>query len=453
LGGFEEALDAQLTRSSEALKAARGGGRAPAVRTRRKGWQTVRRVRQRFVGYDTTESETRVLKFRQDDGRVELLLHENPFYAEAGGQVSDVGWVSGPGWSMAVDDVARGERGVLVAGGLTGEFDPGTVQAAVDVPRRRNIERNHSATHLVHWALRRHLGSHVRQQGSLVDAERLRFDFSHHGPIEADLLDRIERDVNERIWENLPVETREMPYADALALGAMAFFADKYGDVVRVVSMGPSVELCGGTHVRSTGALGLFRFSGQGGVAAGVRRIEAVTGPVAYAEIGTAEDRLDELAGALKTQPEHVARRLEQLLADRAKLEARLAEALRSGGGGLDREEDFEVAGLKVTVAETESEDRDELGQMVDRFRTGRTDAVLVLFGRAGRGAIHVALSDDLVTSGLKAGDLVNRIAAVSGGRGGGRPHFASAGAGDPDRLDAARAAVPTIAAEWSGRR
>jgi alanyl-tRNA synthetase len=164
-----------------------------------------------------------------------------------------------------------------------------------------------------------------------------------------------------------------------------------------------------------------------------VRRIEAVTGPVAYADVTTAEDHLAELAGALKTQPEHVARRLEQLLADRAKLEARLAEALKTGTGAFGREEIVEVDGLQVTVGETSSEDRDELGQLVDRFRTGKRDAVLVLFGTAGRGAVHVALSDDLVQRGLKAGELVNRIAAVSGGRGGGRPHFASAGAGDPD--------------------
>jgi alanyl-tRNA synthetase len=451
--GFDGALEVQRTRSWEARRLATQTTGVPVVRKGRQGWQSVKRGKQRFVGYGTTEVETDVLAFRRADSRVELLLHQNPFYAEAGGQVSDVGRITGPGWSVTVDQVARGERGVIVGGVWQGEFDPGPARAAVDAPRRRNIERNHSATHLVHWALRRHLGPHVRQQGSLVEESRLRFDFSHHGPIEADLLDRIERDVNEQIWENLPVETREMAYADALALGAMAFFADKYGDVVRVVSMGPSVELCGGTHVRSTGALGLFRFAGQGGVAAGVRRIEAVTGPVAYSDVTTAEDHLEELAGALKTQPEHVARRLEQLLADRAKLEARLAEALKAGGGAFGREETLDLGGLQVTVGETSSEDRDELGQVVDRFRTGKRDAVLILFGTAGRGAVHVALSDDLVQRGLKAGDLVNRIAAVSGGRGGGRPHFASAGAGDPDRLGDARVAVPGIVTEWLGPR
>jgi alanyl-tRNA synthetase len=328
-------------------------------------------------------------------------------------------------------------------------FEPTEVRAQVDAVRRHNIERNHSATHLVHWALRAHLGDHVRQQGSLVDADRLRFDFTHHGPVEPAQLDRIEREVNRLVWENFRVDTREMRYPDALALGAMAFFSEKYGDLVRVITMGPSIELCGGTHVRSTGGLGLFRFTGQSGVAAGVRRIEAVTGPAAYEELDRIEARLEEVATALKAQPEHVARRLEQLLAERAKLEARLTEALKSGGSAVSREDTVDVNGIRLTLGETSSEDRDELGQLVDRFRSGRDKSVLVLFGTGGRGAVHVALSDDLVRQGRKAGDLVNRIAAVSGGRGGGRPHFASAGAGDPGRLSEARQAAPALVAEW----
>jgi alanyl-tRNA synthetase len=291
----------------------------------------------------------------------------------------------------------------------------------------------------------------VRQQGSLVDADRLRFDFSHHGPIEPDTLDRIERDVNEQIWENLRVETREMPYPEALALGAMAFFADKYGDRVRVVTMGPSIELCGGTHVASAGALGLLRVTAQSGVAAGVRRIEAVTGPRAYADVDRLEDHLAEIAAALKAQPEHVARKLEQLLVDRAKLEARLQEAMVRGGSAEAPGEECQVNGLTIRIGETSAEDRDEIGRVADQFRSGRKSAVLILFGTSGRGAIHVALTDDLVQRGLKAGDLLNRIAALSGGRGGGRPHFASAGAGDPVRLGAARAAVPALVAEWLG--
>jgi alanyl-tRNA synthetase len=452
IAGFERALEAQRQRSRKARKRGAESGRAPAVHTTNAGkWRSLRRGKQKFVGYQATEAETDILGFRQEGPRVDLLLRENPFYAESGGQVSDIGAVAGPGWSLDVDAVRKGERGTLVSGEFADEFEPDVVRAAVDAPRRREIERNHSGTHLVHYALRKHLGPHVRQQGSLVEPGRLRFDFSHHGPIEPDTLGAIEREVNELLLANEPVSTREMPYPDALALGAMAFFSEKYGDVVRVVRMGPSIELCGGTHVRSTGQIGTFRFSGQSGVAAGVRRIEAVTGTAALAAVRELEERLTHVATALKAQPEHVVRRVEQLLEERQRLEARLAEALRSGGGGAVSGETADVDGVQLTIADTTSEDRAEVGQIADRFREGKRNAVRVLFSTAGRGAIHVTLTDDLVGAGRKAGDLVNRIAALSGGRGGGRPHFASAGAGDPARLPAARAATAGLVATWLG--
>ncbi len=316
--------------------------------------------------------------------------------------------------------------------------------------RRHDIERNHSATHLVHYVLRRQLGTHVRQQGSLVQPERLRFDFSHHGPIDPATLHAIESEVNELVLANEPVDTRELPYADALSLGAMAFFSEKYGDIVRVVRMGPSIELCGGTHVRTTGQIGTFRFSGQSGVAAGVRRIEAVTGSAALRAIRELEQRLacggrgaQGSAGAPGSPGGAAAGR----------------EGAAGGPTGGDspnrigsrscRGEVSSVAGIELTIAQTASEDRAELGQIADSFRREKRNAVLVLFSSAGRGAIHVTLTDDLVSCGRKAGDLVNRIAALSGGKGGGRPHFASAGAGDPARLPAARAATPELVAAW----
>jgi alanyl-tRNA synthetase len=447
--GFEHALSGQRDRSRAARKASSGAG--PAVHVKRTGdWRTLKRGRQKFVGYQSTEADSDILAFRQDGPQVELRLRENPFYAESGGQVSDTGQVRGDGWTLAVEQVRKDERGTVVGGTLPG-FEPTEVRAEVDAPRRHSIERNHSATHLVHHVLRRRLGVHVRQQGSLVEPDRLRFDFSHHGPIDAEMLRLIEADVNELVLANDPVSTREMAYPDALALGAMAFFSEKYGDKVRVVQMGPSIELCGGTHVRTTGQIGLFRFASQGGVAAGVRRIEALTGAGALDAVRQLEQRLQQVAEALKAQPEHVVRRAEQLLEERQKLEARLQEALRSGGGGAQGGETVEVSGVSLTLAETASESRDELGQVADAFRGGKEGAVLVLFGTAGRGAVHVALTDDLVRRGLKAGDLVNRIAAVSGGKGGGRPQFASAGAGDPARLPAARDAAAGLVAEWLG--
>ncbi|HXE57296.1 MAG TPA: alanine--tRNA ligase [Gemmatimonadales bacterium] len=447
--GFERALEEQRARSREARSrshrspAATGGGEDAE-------WTVVADDRSRFVGYQATEAETDVLAWRQAGDRLELVLRDNPFYAEAGGQVSDTGTVTGDGWSLAVDTVRKDAAGTVIGGRVTGEFAPGLVHAAVDRQRRRDIERNHSATHLLHWALRQHLGPHVRQQGSLVEAKRLRFDFSHHGPIAPELLGAIEREVYDQILENWAVETREMPLQEALALGAMAFFQDKYGDRVRVVQMGPSLELCGGTHVRSTGQVGLFRLVGQGGVAAGVRRVEAITGPEAYASVERDEARLLEVAERLKAQPDHLVRRLEQLLEEKERLAQRLEQLRRAGGGGEEpRGATVEIGGVSVTLADTELEDRDQVAELADRFRAGRRNALLVLFSPAGRGAVHVALTDDLVKAGRKAGDLVNRLAAVSGGRGGGRPGFASAGAGDPARLGAAREAAPAIIETW----
>ncbi|MEO8449332.1 MAG: alanine--tRNA ligase [Gemmatimonadota bacterium] len=453
LAGFERALNEQRERSRDARSPARvaavsgaptlGGGVA---------WRELKPGRSEFVGYDRTQADTEIVAFRQDGDRVEVVLGENPFYVESGGQISDTGELRGEGWTVAVDEVRKDPRGTVVGGRWThaAPFEPTGVRALVDEPRRRNIERNHSATHLIHAALRRHLGPHVRQQGSLVNPERLRFDFSHFEPISPDLLERIERDVNEQIWANPAVSTRETAYQEALALAAMAFFSEKYGDRVRVVTIGPSIELCGGTHVSSAGALGVFRVSSQGGVATGVRRIEAVTGPGAYAALGAIKGQLAEAAQVLKAQPEVLARRIEQLLAERAKLEERLEEAIKSGGASLDGARTaLEVGGVAVSLGESPSEDRNEVAQAADRFREANKNAVLVLFSAAGRGAIHVAVTDDLVQRGKKAGDLVNRIAALSGGKGGGRPAFASASAGDLSRLDAAREGVARVVGEW----
>ena len=461
LAGFERALDQQRERSRAARAGtridAKASGKAsagPAIRAAKGGkWRSVRRGKQKFVGYETTDADTEILAFRQEGPRVELVLKENPFYAESGGQVSDVGGVSGEGWSLAVDSVRKDPRGTVVAGEFAESFEPTALRASVDAPRRRDIERNHSATHLAHYVLRKRLGPHVRQQGSLVQPERLRFDFSHHGPIDAATLHAIEDEINDLVLANDVVTTREMPYPDALALGAMAFFSEKYGDVVRVVQMGPSIELCGGTHVRTTGQVGPFRFSGQTGVAAGVRRIEAVTGTGAMRALRDQEKRLAQVAETLKAQPEHVVRRLEQLLEERQRLEARLAQALRSGGPAPMTGDKATVEGVDLTIAETASDDRAEVGRISDQFREGKRNGVLVLFSTGGRGGIHVTLTDDLVRAGRNAGDLVNRIAALSGGKGGGRPHFASAGAGDAAKLPAARAATRDLVSVWLGGR
>ncbi|HXF95421.1 MAG TPA: alanine--tRNA ligase [Gemmatimonadales bacterium] len=452
LAGFERALEAQRERS----RGAAAGAAGPAVLRRRSAdeWVVVKpRREQRWVGYETTRAETDVLAFRQAAGRVELVLEENPFYAESGGQVSDTGRVAGQGWELPVEDVEKVNGRSAVVGRLEDRFEPTPVVAEVDEPRRRNIERNHTATHLVHAALRKVLGTHVRQQGSVVAPDRLRFDFSHHGPVDDATLARIEEEVNAHIWENLPVLTREMKYADAIRAGAMAFFADKYGDIVRVVDVpGVSLELCGGTHVATTGQIGLFRFTHETGAAAGVRRIEAVTGPAAYAYARALERRLEEAAALLRTRPEHLARRIEAMLEEQRKLEKRLEELLRSGSGKLEAASVERVGDIELHLHETTLDDREQIGLLADRFRATMRRAIGIWFAAGERPGIHVAVTDDLVAEGVKAGEIANAIASVSGGKGGGRPHFASAGAGDPARLSLARQQAPAIVRELLGK-
>ncbi len=453
LAGFERALESQRKRSRDATVTPGTGslklqGHAPTVIVGHAGeWRTVKpKGRQKWVGYETTQAETDVLKFRQQDDRVEVVLETNPFYVESGGQVSDTGVLKGAGWELEVTDVEKTEGTSAVVGRFDREFEPTAVLAQVDERRRRNIERNHTATHLVHAALRKILGPHVRQQGSVVAPERLRFDFAHHGPVDDATLARVEEEVNARVWENLPVTTREMKYKEALAAGAMAFFTEKYGDIVRVVEVpGVSVELCGGTHVPSTGQIALFRFTHETGAAAGVRRIEAVTGPVAYELVKKLEEQVGEAASALKTQPEHLVRRIEQLLEENRKLEKRVEDLLKAGSGKGEGESVERIGDVDLHIAEADLEDRDQVGLVMDAFRANHQSAISVLFTNGERGGIHVAVTDDLVGRGVKAGEIASAIAAVSGGKGGGRPQFASAGAGDVTKLALARAQTPGI--------
>jgi len=451
IAGFERALEEQRARS-RAVTSRSGSvkveGHAPNVIVKDPGeWRTVKpRAKQKWVGYDATQAETDVLRFRQASDVVEVVLQENPFYAESGGQVSDTGQVKGEGWTLDVEGVEKVDGVSAVVGHFADEFEPTPVLAQVDELRRTNIERNHTATHLVHAALRKTLGPHVRQQGSVVAPERLRFDFAHHGPVDDPTLARIEEEVNRHIWDNLPVTTREMKYKEAIAAGAMAFFTEKYGDIVRVVDVpGVSVELCGGTHVPTTGQIALFRFTHETGAAAGVRRIEAVTGPAAYALIRKLQGELEDAAGTLKTQPEHLVRRIEQLIDENKKLEARIQGLLKTGTvqpatGNVER-----IGDVELHIADSDLEDRDQIGLLMDAFRSSHKRAISLLFTNGERAGVHVAVTDDLVQQGVKAGEIASAIAAVSGGKGGGRPHFASAGAGDAAKLGLARAQARAI--------
>jgi alanyl-tRNA synthetase len=405
-------------------------------RLRASAWVPVKkRARQKWVGYDTTRAETDILAFEQGEGRVGLILHENPFYAESGGQVSDTGEVKGQGWTLPVDDVRKIEGKTAVFGRYHGPFEPTPVEAVVNERLRRDTERNHTATHLLHAALRKVLGGHVRQAGSVVSPEHLRFDFTHHQPIPPLALAEIEAEINQHVWENLDVVQKEMAYADALAMGAMALFGEKYGDQVRTITVpGVSMELCGGCHVRTTGQIGLLRLVGETGVGAGVRRVEALTGPGAFGWLLERVRLLDGVAETVGSAPEHLTRRVEALVEERKKLEKRVEELIR-GGGAQAAARTTDVNGTRVAVSASASGDRNEIGAMVDAFRSQTPSGVLVVVATGDRPGIHVGVTDDLVARGVLAPDLANRLAALSGGKGGGRPHFASAGAGDPSKL------------------
>ena len=445
--GFEQALGQQRHRS----RAARKVGKVQRVVGKLGGWVNVKaKGRQKWIGYEATKAETEPIAFRQTGDQLELILEENPFYAESGGQVSDTGVVKGDGWELTVEDVEKVDGKSAVVGTFGEPFEPTVAIAQVNETRRRNIERNHTATHLVHAALRKILGTHVRQAGSVVAPERLRFDFSHHGPIKGEQLAAIEAEVNTHVWENLPIETRQMAYKDAVAAGAMALFGEKYGEVVRVVDVpGVSLELCGGTHVAATGQIALFRFTHETGAAAGVRRIEALTGPAAYRYALELQQRLAEAAGLLKTQPEHLARRVEAMLEENRKLEKRIDELLRGRGTG-DQGRVERIGDVELHISESDLEDRNQIAVLMDGFRAQHKGAISVLFTKGQRAGIHVAVTDDLVSKGIKAGDIANAIAATTGGKGGGRPHFASAGVGDPGKLGEARARTAEIVRDFA---
>jgi len=432
--GFEQALGQQRQRSRAARKAAAGVGEG-----RRRGgeWVQVKsKGKQKWIGYEETRAETEPIAFRQTGDQLELILEENPFYAESGGQVSDTGIVKGDGWELTVEDVEKVDGRSAVVGTFGETFEPTPALAQVNESRRRNIERNHTATHLVHAALRKILGTHVHQAGSVVAPERLRFDFSHHGPIKGDQLAAVEAEVNAHVWENLPIETREMAYKDAIAAGAMALFGEKYGDAVRVVDVsGVSLELCGGTHVGSTGQIALFRFTHETGAAAGVRRIEALTGPAAYRHALDLRNQLVHAAGILKTQPEHLARRIESMLEENRKLEKRIEELLKSGASKDQAAYVQRIRGVEFQFSRTEVEDRNQIALMMDAFRVSHPSSVSVIVSGAQPSSVYVGVGDSLLGQGLKAGELVQFISSSTGGRGGGRPHFASGSIGDPTKV------------------
>ncbi|MEO5590608.1 MAG: alanine--tRNA ligase, partial [Gemmatimonadaceae bacterium] len=446
--GFNSALGAQRTQSQEERKTRKLGVGADELAD--SSWVTDDEVT--FVGYERIEADTEITAVRAlPEGRVAVMLRETPFYSESGGQVSDKGSIVGDGWSIDVDEVRKIDGRPTAIGTAEGKVETGRARAMVKRDARLDTERNHTATHLLHAALRQVLGDHVHQAGSLVAPDRLRFDFAHHGPLTDTQLQKVEDIVNRGVLAAIPLDVREKSYAEAKAAGAMALFGEKYGDVVRVVSVpGVSLELCGGTHVRNTAEIGLFQLVGETGVAAGVRRIEAVTGPLAYQLILDRRQTLEQVSGMLKATPATVVRRLEALMEERRTLGKKLEESVRTGGGsGVEAliSRATNVGGVTVVAATVPALDMKSLQSLGDavREKIGSGVAVLGASFEDGRNSIVGIVTDDLRERGLRADTIIRDVAAVAGGRGGGKPHMAQAGIPDEARLHDALAAVESV--------
>jgi alanyl-tRNA synthetase len=407
------------------------------------------------------ESGNESISEAQVGERVEIVLPETPFYVESGGQVSDTGEiyyfpedVDQPVWTVEVSGMRRRVPGLITH---TGTVTSGTVRvgdpalAAIDTVRRWDIQRNHTATHILHAVLRQQLGTHVHQAGSLVEPNRLRFDFTHTQPVKEVEKAEIERIANAIILENYPVNTRWTSYKRAVEEGAMALFGEKYGDDVRVVSFGEedgiSMELCGGTHVESTAEIGGFRITSEGSVAAGVRRIEVVTGRVAETLTESRWHLVDEIADLLHAKPDELKDAAQQLLAQTQQLQkeiAQLRQKVAQQNSTSLLEKAVRVDGVNVLSTPLEAADVETLRQMTDWLRDKLGSAVVVVGAVIGdKPQLVAAVTPDLVTRGMHAGNLLREAAKVMGGGGGGRPDMAQAGGKDAGKLEDALAVVP----------
>ncbi len=444
---FDHALEAQRQRARQAT-------RAQFSATEGVG-DILEEGHSLFVGYDELEIDAQVVLTGEDeDDRVWLVLDSTPFYAEAGGQVGDRGRIEGNGFAVEVEDVQKARGGIVHRGrlveGETGALT-GTVVARVDRQARMDAERNHTATHLLHESLRRTLGDHVGQMGSLVAPDRLRFDFSHFAAVEPEQLREIEERVNEQIRADLEVSAFQEELEKAKAMGAQALFGEKYEDQVRVVRIGDfSLELCGGTHVRSTGEIGAFDLLSESGIAAGVRRSEALTGEGAERAARQRRQVLADLGTRLNAAPEELADKIEALLGRNRQLERSLDE-LRRRVAALETSDlsngAREVEGVRVVARRTEAEDVPSLRAMADGLRESLGSGVGVLGADiSGKVSFIAVVTDDLIKDrGLKAGDIVRGVAQLAGGSGGGKPHLAQAGGRDPGKLDEALEQVAGI--------
>lgn len=443
--GFEVAM----TRQREQARAA---GKFKAVETLEYSGEPTT-----FVGYETLSQSAKITALYRDGLAVQsvqtgdhavVVLSKTPFYAESGGQVGDAGGLSASHATFVVEDTQKisadvfGHHGVV----LSGELKVGEeIKASVDLVRRAHTVRNHSATHLLHKALREVLGTHVQQKGSLVDAEKTRFDFSHNQAVSDDEIRRIEEIVNAEILSNQATRAQVMAFDDAIAHGAMALFGEKYGEQVRVLDIGSSCELCGGTHVSRTGDIGLFKITSESGVAAGIRRIEAVTGENALSLLQSLEERMAQAATLIKAPPTELPARLAQIMDNVRAMEkeiARLKSKLAASAGDDLVGQAIDVGGVKVLAVQIDGADVASMRETLDKLKGALKSAAIVLAAvDSGKVTLIAGVTADLIQT-LKAGELVNHVALQVGGKGGGRPDMAQAGGTDPSNLPKALASV-----------
>ncbi|AKE18693.1 alanine--tRNA ligase [Bacillus cereus] len=417
------------------------------------------KVASEFVGYGTVATESNVVALvkngeytdsLQAGEEGQLILDVTPFYAESGGQIADRGYLLADGVKVLVKDVQKAPNGqnlhkvVVEEGTLTKDA---AVKAIIDTKNRSSVVKNHTATHLLHQALKDVLGTHVNQAGSLVTSERLRFDFSHFGQVQADELEKIERMVNEKIWESIDVEISQKAIEEAKEMGAMALFGEKYGDVVRVVQVGDySLELCGGCHVENTASIGIFKIVAESGIGAGTRRIEAVTGKSAYELMNDQVGLLKEAAGKMKTNPKDILTRVDGLFAEVKQLQKEnesLAAKLSNIEAGNLTDSVMTVDGVNVLAVKVNVADMNNLRTMMDDLKNKLESAVVVLASvNDDKVNILAGVTKDLISQGYHAGKLVKEVASRCGGGGGGRPDMAQAGGKNPAQVEEALAFV-----------
>ncbi|MFQ5605940.1 MAG: alanine--tRNA ligase [bacterium] len=448
--GFESAMEAQRDRARKA------GKWSHAVDFDYKTWTELSSGEDsKFLGYTELESEAKIRKFHIDGEQVFLILNQTPFYGEAGGQVGDVGTIEGHGFKISIQDTVRDGNTIVHIGKFEqkGKIGDPNVSAFVNKSIRKSTARNHTATHLLHKALRETLGTHVTQAGSHVAPDHLRFDVTHFKKIDFQQLEKIEARVNQKVREDLAVETEHTTYVEAREMGAMAIFEEKYGENVRVVKIDDfSMELCGGTHLNRTGEIGYFRILSESSAAAGIRRLEAVTGENADALLRKEKKLTHSLQEILNCTNEELVDRVQNLLHERQRLEkglsqVRVKSAQQDMGQLVNNARSFD--GFKIVASQVASETVDELKQISDTLRAKIGSGVGVLGSVINEKAAFVCVvTDDLISGkNLKAGDIVKEVAVVADGSGGGRPHMALAGGKNIQKIGQALEKVPEIVA------